>query len=676
TFAGGAGGAATLVVEDFVVFSDWSDGGTASDSSHYGAGSPCRALGEGDTLTSPMVNYPTQLTFYADASSSGNGFVATNYYSLDGGASWTPLGAFTVGTNGATETQSLTSSPDLSGSTGVTFRFASAFSTWYVDDVRITGIGTGEPSYVPGYSNLAVTGTSQSVTGLAAGATYFFRVRAVSFGGTSSNSAASSVTLPEAVPAAPASIWASATNATDFTAAWSAASGATSYRLDVGTNATFAAGGGSVNLMSNAGFESGDGTDWDKFETEYAITTADPEEGGYAATCSATDTRDLMQMVDIAGDGTTEYEISYWYRITAGDGSDLRIWASWAAGGQVSGDSLQPATYDAVATNWTKKTYHVVPQSGANVLNFEVRTYGGATVYLDHFFVGTSGGGSVPSYVPGYSNRMVSGTSQSVTGLTAESTYYFRARAVNGAGTSPDSPVASATTASNAPAGTPPTVDAIALQVTSVGAEFEYAVSATATDGDPILSFACTSAVDTNTWLLDENTGDFLFIPTTNQMGTNTFSFTATDKDGTSAPVAMSVKVYSAAATNGFTRWVEDQEEDPADPDFAENADVDGDGANTYEEYLADTDPAASNSVLALSGTYFTAAQVGGDTGQIRFSFPASPARYYQLEYCADLTNQVGVVVSNLGWGVPGMVVTSDAPASWYGVIRVRLDPP
>ncbi len=216
----------------------------------------------------------------------------------------------------------------------------------------------------------------------------------------------------------------------------------------------------------------------------------------------------------------------------------------------------------------------------------------------------------------------------------------------------------------------------MSVQVASVGAEFEYAVTATASDGDPILSFACTSAVDTNTWLLDEVTGDFLFIPTTNQMGTNGFGFTATDKDGTSAPVAMNVKVYSAAATNAFTQWVEDQEEDPADPDFAENADIDGDGADTYEEYLADTDPAASISVLALSGTYFTAAQGGDDTGQIRFSFPASPARFYQLEYCTDLTNHVGVAVSNLGWGVPGMVVTSAAPASWYGVIRVRLDSP
>jgi hypothetical protein len=55
------------------------------------------------------------------------------------------------------------------------------------------------------------------------------------------------VTVYEAPPAAPGSIWASATNTADFTAAWSAVSGATGYRLDVGTNAAFAAGGAAAS---------------------------------------------------------------------------------------------------------------------------------------------------------------------------------------------------------------------------------------------------------------------------------------------------------------------------------------------------------------------------------------------------------------------------------------------
>jgi hypothetical protein len=113
------------------------------------------------------------------------------------------------------------------------------------------------------------------------------------------------------------------------------------------------------------------------------------------------------------------------------------------------------------------------------------------------------------------------------------------------------------------------------------------------------------------------DTGYFLFIPTEAQMGTNEFSFTATNKDGTSDPVLMSVKVYSAAAFNEYAQWIEDRQQDPSDPAFALDEDADDDGM---------TNP--------LVGT------------------------------------------TNLGWGVPGMVVTSDAPATWYGVIRALLQEP
>ena len=225
------------------------------------------------------------------------------------------------------------------------------------------------------------------------------------------------------------------------------------------------------------------------------------------------------------------------------------------------------------------------------------------------------------------------------------------------------SPAAMTVTVSAASA---PAMNAIPMQSTYVGATFDYTVSATEPDGDAV-AFACTSAVNAATWDADTN-GYFLFAPTAVQLGTNLFSFTATDRDGASAPALMTVKVYSAAATNEFTQWVEDQEEDPDDPDFDEGADVDGDGQTTYDEFLADTDPAASNSVLKLEGL-----SADLDT----FSFPASPARYYQLEYCTDITNQAGtLVVSNLGWGVPGMVITNTGSGSWYGVIRVRLDEP
>ena len=110
-----------------------------------------------------------------------------------------------------------------------------------------------------GYSFTPCTGVLDYTAPLADVGTLTFTFTASNSAGVATQVV--SVSVAEGPFGAPASIWASATNTTDFTATWSSVSDAVNYELDVSTNDTFGGGGGGANLMSNAGFETGDSTD-------------------------------------------------------------------------------------------------------------------------------------------------------------------------------------------------------------------------------------------------------------------------------------------------------------------------------------------------------------------------------------------------------------------------------
>ncbi|MGL4399030.1 MAG: endonuclease/exonuclease/phosphatase family protein [Luteolibacter sp.] len=206
-----SGASSTLLSENFdasiAAPPSWTDGGTEnrSDSFHYRSAPNCRALGPADTLITPAVNFPSNLSFNVDASSNGNGQTATVSYSINNGA-WLPLNSFAVSTTPSIKNISLTNSPKLDDVSNVRFRFESTFFTWYLDDVLITSMAA--PAFVNGYQNLSVGNQSHhTVSGLDPATTYYFRVRAVNLAGTSPNSTTGSEITRST--GSPYSVWAS-----------------------------------------------------------------------------------------------------------------------------------------------------------------------------------------------------------------------------------------------------------------------------------------------------------------------------------------------------------------------------------------------------------------------------------------------------------------------------------
>jgi RHS repeat-associated protein len=235
-------------------------------------------------------------------------------------------------------------------------------------------------SFVGSYNNFTVTGTSQSVTGLSAGTTYYYRVRAVNSAGTASGNSSTITTVT--VPAAPGATSATAVTTTSFTANWGSVTGATGFRLDVSTSNTFSSYVSGYNNLT--------------------VTATNRSVTGLTS-------------------GTT-----YYYRVRA-----VTSGGTSANSGTITTVTIPPTP--ATPTQSTKTS---------NGFTANWSNTAGATSYrLD-----VSPQSNFSTFVSGYNNLTVSGTSQAVTGLSPNTPYHFRIRAVNGSGTSASSAYNSVTT--------------------------------------------------------------------------------------------------------------------------------------------------------------------------------------------------------------------------------------
>jgi phosphodiesterase/alkaline phosphatase D-like protein len=206
---------------------------TANWSSVSGATSYLLDVSTSSTFSTFLTGYQNlNLGTVITRSVSGLSAGKTYYYRVR-----TLSSAGTSGNSNVISVTTVPAAPVASAATNITTTSFTAHwssvsgATSYLLDVSTSSTFS---SFVTGFQSRNVGNvTSFSVTGLTASTTYYYRVRALGGGGTSTNS---NVIKVATVPLAKA-----ATNVktTSFTANWSGVTGATSYQLDVSTSNTF-----------------------------------------------------------------------------------------------------------------------------------------------------------------------------------------------------------------------------------------------------------------------------------------------------------------------------------------------------------------------------------------------------------------------------------------------------
>ncbi|MEP4092028.1 fibronectin type III domain-containing protein [Reichenbachiella sp.] len=331
-------------------------------------------------------------------------------------------------------------------------------------------------SFVSGYQNLSVTGTSQSVIGLSNGTTYYFRLRAENANGVSSNSN-EVVTLT--IPGEPAVQQATDFTQTSFTANWSAETSATSYQLDVAFDQGFTeyAMGypmfGIIGLeQSVTGLSSGktyyyrvravnnSGTSGHSSSIE-TITipgspfslpsdiTASSFVAGWGAVIGASKYSIDVSTVDDLSSFVPGYEnlevldvtqdvigldpgTTYFYRVNAGN---------------TSGYSDYSPTRELI----TKPETPTATAATDKEIDRFTANWEAIAIEPNSYIIDVSTSEDFSSFVPGYDEKTVSTTSQSITGLSPGTIYYYRVRSNNDGGYSDNSNIIEALTSPDAP---------------------------------------------------------------------------------------------------------------------------------------------------------------------------------------------------------------------------------
>ena len=356
--------------------------------------------------------------------------------------------------------------------------------------------------------------------------TFTFKCVASNENGTATNTL--TVTVTQAPPAVPANLTLSDIDTSSFTASWSAAANADSYRLDVVQGDSFETAVGDPVLEADFSSTSG----WTLSGTGTYTSS------GYYGQGSPS----------IKFDGTGDSAISPDF----GSGVKLQFWAlgnggagsTFAISGLVNGSWTDIET---VSIDNGGATYEVALPSGTSQVRFDFAK--SVNCALDDVVV-YGPGAEAGEYVPGWSNATVNATSANISGLQPSTTYAVRVRAVNGGGTSANSSVATATTLAGVSA---PSWSPFPAASVLVGTNFDLYVG-NYVSGSPFPELSITSASSSDVDF-DPADGYFLFVPAA--PGTYTFTFRATNSAGyadatltvTASAIAPSIEAIADRST-------------------------------------------------------------------------------------------------------------------------------
>lgn len=317
------------------------------------------------------------------------------------------------------------------------------------DDILVaynssTTFGTPDGTYslgdaITGGGTVHYVGAAASLTnhtGLDVNTTYYYKAWSYDGADYSIGIEANATTLELESPTATA---ATNLNTTSFTANWNAATAATSYRLDVSEYQTFEEAGGNATDLFISEYIEGSGDN--KFIEIFNGTGSSVSLNNY----------DLVQYNN--GSSTVSYTLSFPVDVIIQNNDVYTIERSvesldFDADFSTKSSVMQFNGNDVIALRKNETNIDVVGAIGnssdfakdvtlvrKNTVDSPTTTYSSddwnsnSQDDISNLGSHTFSGGSTPSFVAGYENLEVNGTSQFVDGLTANTDYFYRVRA-------------------------------------------------------------------------------------------------------------------------------------------------------------------------------------------------------------------------------------------------------